>query len=335
MTEPTLKHTLRDTFDRLSRLSGWAKATTADYQALLRQWELRHAGELGPDLRDVTEDDWIEFLMSVDQWSTNRTRTKHAGNLQKLLNSAGVRTPSAKYGRAPGSEILSQVPVLVLPQQSAERRTTGTWRYQTIDVTAMGALYAAAGRQPGIERIRWQGLLALMWFCGPRRTDALLMPWKAVDLQRRLLAYVESKKGHEVGPLPLPRWMVNHLRALKKAGFHETLFGFDRNDITHACDRIYPTLYRIYRRANVEVLRSSTGTRKQPFHGLRSACVTNWLGHAPDLQKHVTGHSHGSNVSSGVYDRAGPRLRKAVDTLPVPDSFRRALRVRRGKEDST
>lgn len=328
VTDHTPKHTLRDAFERLDRLSGWSPATAADYRALLRQWESRHEGQPGPDLRQVTEDQWVEFLMSVKTWATDRTRSKHAGNLQKLLTSTGVRTPAAKYGRAPGEQILETVPVLVLPTKSVERSTTMTWRYQTIDCEAMGELYAAAGRLPGLDRIRWQAILALMWFCGARRTDALLMPWEAVDFDHKVLAYVESKKGNEVGPLPLPRWMLNHLRALRNAGFRGTLFGFSKSDITNANDHIYPTLYRIYRAAGVEVLKSSTGTQNQPFHGLRSACVTNWRGHAPDLQRFVTGHSQGSNISAAVYDRVGQRLKKAVDTLPVPDAFRKQIRIR-------
>lgn len=329
MTDFSPKHTLRDAFERLARLSGWKSSTAADYRALVKQWELRHDGTAGPDLREVTEDDWIEFVLAVPQWMSDRTRTKHAGNLQKLLNSACLRTPGTKYGRAPGEAILTQAPVLVLPQATTERSTTQTWRYQTIDVEAMGALYAAAGKQPGIERIRWQGILALMWFCGPRRTDALLMPWDAVDLDHKMLAYVESKTEHEVGPLPLPRWMVSHLKALRTVGFTGTLFGFTKSDISNACDHIYPMIYRLYRLAGVNVLNSSTGTQRQPLHGLRSACVTNWRGHAPDLQKFVTGHSQGSDVSAAVYDRSGPRLKRAVDTLPVPDAFRKQRRVRR------
>ena len=325
------KVTLRDAFERLESLCDWSAGTVGNYQSLLRQWESRHKGQPGPDVREVSEDEWVAFLMAVPQWSQQATREKHAGNLQKLLTSLGCRTSAAKFGMQPGTQILDQVPVLVLPQKTRERATTQVWRYQTVDVAAMSRLYAAAGRLPGLDRIRWQGLLALLWFCGPRRTDTLLMPWEAVDFDHRVLAYIESKEQHRVGPLPLPRWMISHLKALQTAGFADTLFGFTTSDVTNACDDIYPTLYRIYRQAGVEVLRSSTGTRRQPFHGLRSACVTNWRGHAPDLQKFVTGHSQGSDISAAVYDRVGPRLKKAVETLPVPDAFRTQVRVRRRK----
>lgn len=321
--------TLRDAFERLEKLSGWAPATTGAYRSLLRQWEARHDGERGPNLRDVTEDQWVEFLVSVKSWATPQTRAKHAANLQKLLCSVGARTPAAKYGMAPGTEVLAQVPVLVLPQQVKERSTTLVWRFRTIDVESIGKLYDAATRLPGLERVRWQGLLALLWFCGPRRTDALLMPWEAVDFRTRTLAYIESKKQHPVGPLPLPGWMLTHLRALEKAGFGETLFGFTPSDITNACDSIYPTLYRLYRQAGVDVLTSSAGSRRQPFHGLRSACITNWRAYEPALQKFITGHSLGSDVSAGSYDRVGQRLKRAVEKLPIPDNFKGQRRVRR------
>lgn len=294
----------------------WAPSTRGEYHGLIRRWQEYHNGA-GPAVVDITEEMLLAFLDAVPTWQTHRTRNKQLTYLTKILQAVAPKTGRTKYGMRQGRAWLLEVPYVRLPKKPRPT-TTQTWRLDNITVDDMARLYCVAGMMP--DALRWQTLLVLVWLFGPRRADLLLMPWEALDFEQQTLSYIETKGGHPVGPLPVPEYALAHLRACRKQDWPHSILKFTRNDVRKGTNNVYPTLYRIYEQAEVKVPRDKAN-RRIPLHGLRAACITNWKGHAPGLQRFVTGHQHGSDVSDENYARIGGQMREQIQTLPVPDEF--------------
>jgi len=314
MTAGQPSRKLVDAFNVLQPQESWKPSTISEYRAVVRRWQEFHEGP-GPDVQHITEEMLLEFVQSVKSWASYSTRIKQLLMIQKILKAVAPRQARSRYGMRKADSWLEELPYPRLPKPP-KPTTIQTCYQEPLTVADIGKLYVAAEQLD--EPIRWRTMLVLAWVYGPRRSDLLLMPWDAIG-KDQTLCYRETKGGNQVGPLPLTDYVIAHLCQCRKQQWAGSILGFTYEELRNRGTRIYAIVYELYRLAGVEVLKNSGGKRV-PFHGLRSACITNWTDHAPGLQRPVVGHQT-KDVSDNHYRRTGRIIKEKIITLPIPHVF--------------
>jgi integrase len=274
-------------------------ATIERYDGLLRRWAIVTGDPSLPLITDEVVCKFREFSARVTN-SPNSVRTglKH---IQAVLDAAGPRGRRNRDGAA----ILVDVPYARPPKEIFH--VPRIWSLDQISDLYRATVAMEVPIAFGFKPPAWWKSLLVMAYCTALRRRALLsicmsdINWK----ERSLLVRPEYVKTGRGMILPLPDVAIEHLRSIRTD--RQRIFSWPHN-IGH--------FHTCFRRLTAAAGITSQG--KVGLHTLRRSVATVLFERDPAAAQLLLGHS---NVTIKHYVRSDKILRRAIDSLPMPEAF--------------
>lgn len=277
-----------------------AKSTMQEYKACIKRWEEYSDNPPLLQIDDAACDAFTQAVIDADLVE-NTTYNKWARHLKAIFNRLGPRDSRNKLGKG----IIPSVPILqILNEELTEPKV--------IPLEHISKMYDACHvakwpNRPGVlPALRWRTLLTILYNCGPRRDDALLLMPSSLQ-PNGSLRWI-AKKTRKKQSVPLNPVVHAHIACLPQDGF--SLLGMP---VTNRRD-FYGTWRAIIREAEVP---------NYVPKDFRKTCATELDLQIEGAASWVLGHA--DTVTRKHYINPSEKVTKAVMAMRQPEAFKRIL----------
>jgi integrase len=288
--EKVIKVSLQEVFQDYLRTKKSLKQTTKDDMArslreMFSDWMKKPIVKITPDMVKKKHADF------------GKSNSKARANLGMRYLRTLINFAQSEYTNSQSRPIIHDNPVSVLTKQKAwfkvERRRT------YIKPTQLKAWYQAVYDLPhGLARDYF--LLCIL--TGLRRTEALSLMWKDIDLSERTMTIDDPKNGVQ-HTLPLSDYLLEMLTRMKKEKVGDYVFEGTAGRLSN----FRHSLKKVKEQAGVEFT----------VHDLRRTFIT--VGESLDLStyaiKKLINHKDGADVTAGYIIIDVERLRKPMQKI--------------------
>lgn len=293
---------LRQGFDLVARPTflNASKATLWEYSNAINRWEEFTDNPPVTQIDDAACDSFTQAVMDSEVVA-NTTYNKWARHLRGVFNRLGPRDSRNKLGKG----VMPLIPIIqFLNEELNDPRV--------IPLEHLSRLYEACEvatwpRRPGATpALRWRCLLVLLYNCGPRRDDALLLTRES--LQANGMLRFTAKKTRKKQCVPLHPVVHAHFALLPHDNF--SLLGM-------------PTTNRRDFYATWRAIIKAAGVPHYIPKDLRKTCGTELDLQFEGAAGWVLGHSE--NVTRKYYINPNEKVTKAVLAMRQPEAFLKVL----------
>ena len=271
----------------------------------------------GRRLTTITRSDCRSFKTTLSEGKLARVNErKHAGPMAKATVDRHLREARTMFNIAVIDHLLEENP---FDKLAGEKLPDKEWHY--VSAEEFASLMEAC-------KPSWRLLLGLARWAGLRAEEAIRLPWRLVNLDRRRIEIIAHRDGYE-------EWTPKD-RDKRTIPIGQELFDLLQSSYDPDSEMVIPlgaiAEQNIWRDFQVVFRRADVTRYAKPMHSLRKSCIKDWAAvHPAHVVMAWAGHAdyrttikHYLSISESDFDRAtGVTQKQETGTEeppePVPD----------------
>lgn len=295
----------------LPEIEEQAAGSLAEDRYALAHWE-RHTGN--PELRAIDKGHLIRLrdgMLRAD---------RRPGTINKTW-----RELRAILQMAADEELLNRVPQIGRRMKSRLVREPAKAQREIITREELTRLWHACefASYPNPKRFPtaaiWRTILLMFWLYGPRTQDLFRLRWDSIYASSMLIRF-EAMKTKKLQGLPLTPLVFESIRALRGL---DPIYVFPLRTKGHFSLRNNCWIPGYYTAWRAHIQPAAGIGEPVLFKNFRETMVTNLNAVEPSLGNWIAGH-YMPGVSAQNYDLPTQRIRRAIESVEIPNCFRLA-----------